>query len=754
METFFLGTLGLLVVAIQGPQATVAGVVRDEVTGAPLAHAVVTLSDLNRSTTTGVEGRYLLKEVPPGPLHLTVRFLGYSPRTLHALVPAAGVLEINVSLRPDPLRLQAIEVVSPVPVRGLEADQGTAHPDRGMSATAIRAHPLLAEPDALLALAGGEVMIAPESPNGVHVRGGASDQTGYVLDGVPVLSPYHAAGLFSAWNPDALEGVELLAAAPPPALPDALSGTIAGFTRSPGTGLQAQGSVSTTQARLTMDGPLGVGSAGFLLSLRSGFPAMVTPGGDASYLRGETGDWLAKVEAPVLGGRARLLGYGSVNELGAAADLVDGSPAGGRRNTFEWGSRSLGGEWQRGISKVTLRILGWTAAADAEAIWHDSAGPVPLTAVRRDAGVLADLERVVGRSATTVGFRIQQSRMDYLVGQGASAGSEWALRTRTPVWAGFANHTGALGRRAGFTLGASVSGAAGGLHFGPRAQVKFSATDRLILSGSYARLHQFAQSLRNPESVAGNVFPADLYVGAGESGVPVARSDQGILAAEYRPTAGIRLGAQAYLRALDGLALVAPRHGEPFSTGEYAVGSGSVRGVSLEAAASGARFGAVASYGLQEVHMDYGAGTYVPGYGTAHRLDGGVTVFPSPTVSVRLGASGAWGRRTTGVSGGLEWEACNLLDRGCEFGGSPVSDRSGLGATSLPSYLRVDLGARKHWHLRLGQRDLSVAIFGTVTNLFGRTNVLNYTANSGLGEPVAVQMLPFAPLVVGLDWRF
>ena len=151
-----------------------------------------------------------------------------------------------MTLRATPLHLETIVARPTVPVRGLEAD-AVAYPDRAASRAAIRNDPVLAEPDALGALGGGEVVLAPESPNGMHVRGGAADQTAYELDGVPVLSPYHSAGLFSAWNPDALADVTLRAAGPSAGDPDALSGTVAGETRLPGARLETQGALTTTQ---------------------------------------------------------------------------------------------------------------------------------------------------------------------------------------------------------------------------------------------------------------------------------------------------------------------------------------------------------------------------------------------------------------------------------------------------------------------------------------------------------------------------
>ncbi|MBA3554229.1 MAG: TonB-dependent receptor [Gemmatimonadales bacterium] len=741
-----------LLLAVQAAQATVAGTVRNEETGEPLAGAIVTLSDVGRSTSTDPAGRYLLPEVPAGPQHVAVRFIGHSPHALHALVPATGRLEINVALRPAPLRLRTIQVRSPPSIRGLDGSDSTSFSDRRSSIAAVRNHPLLAEPDAFQVLGGGDVVLRPEAPSGVHVRGGASDQTGYLLDGIPVLSPYHAAGLFSAWNPDALSEVSLSASMPPLEHPDALSGTIAGNTRVPGPHLAAQGSFSTTQARVTLDGPIGGTGAGVLVSLRSAFPGVPLPERDRSYLRVESGDRLVKVEAPLLGGRLRLLGYDSENEIDAAAE-ADGLGPEAPRNVFEWHSGSVGVEWKRAFSGLALGLTGWSAEADAGSRWGAPPVRIGLASSRHDLGLQATAERRSGGVATAAGLRIERSRTSYRIGFDSPDAGTHSLAATTPIATAFGRHTRPLGRRSDLTLGASVAMAGGGVHLGPRAQLRWRPSRRLTLSASYARVHQFAQSLRNPESVVGTVFPADLFIGAGAPGVPAARSDGGAIAAEYVPSGGVRLGAQVYRRVSRGLLLVAPRDGGPFTSGPFAVGSGSASGVSLDGAVSNARFGVVASYGIQRVRLAYAESGYVPDHGTTHLLEGGVIVFPTATVSVRVGATAALGRRTTAAAGGLEWEACNLLDQGCEFTGSPNHDGQPLGSTALPAYLRVDLGVRKHWHFHLAGRDATVALFGTITNLLNRKNILTYLRAPDAGEPHPIEMRPLAPLLIGLDWQ-
>jgi hypothetical protein len=262
------------------------------------------------------------------------------------------------------------------------------------------------------------------------------------------------------------------------------------------------------------------------------------------------------------------------------------------------------------------------------------------------------------------------------------------------------------------------------------------------------------QSLRNPESPVGNIFPVDLYVGAGSDGVPAARSDLGVAAVEVRPTAGMRLGLQVYARHFDGLALVAPQNNAPFATAGFLKGLGNARGVSVEAGANGARYGIVASYGLQRVRLEYPDSSYVPDHAPTHSIEAGIIVFPSPTADIRLGLQSALGRRTTAILGTFEWEACNLLDQGCEFDGSPGERAGPLGGTRLPAYLRVDLGVRKHWHVNVAGRDGLFAVFGTATNLLGRKNILTIVENPTTGLRTRIEMRPRSPLVVGIDWRF
>ena len=112
------------------------------------------------------------------------------------------------------------------------------------------------------------------------------------------------------------------------------------------------------------------------------------------------------------------------------------------------------------------------------------------------------------------------------------------------------------------------------------------------------------------------------------------------------------------------------------------------------------------------------------------------------------------GRHTTATLGSLEWESCNMIDSGCEFAGNPSAWSGDLGGTELPSYFRLDLGARREWDVNLAGYAGRLGLFGTASNLLGRRNVMTVTVDPVTGQRSNVDMVPISPLVVGIDWHF
>jgi hypothetical protein len=724
--------------------------VLDAGTRRPVAGALLLLADASRSSVTGVEGLQSFTDVPPGPQHLAVRRLGYRPRVLHVFVGSEGTLDLVVILEPVPVRLLPLRVETPRVIAARDEDAQAAPSARQLSRAAMGRQPLLAEPDALLATTGGHVAARPESPGGLHVMGGASDHLAFRLDGLPVRSPYHAAAVTAALNPDVLDRVELQVSPAFAALADALSGVLSWHTRAVPVAVQWAGGLSVSQARLMLDTPLSRPGSGLLLGGRLLFPGIAGQKREPAHIDGDGRDGVARLVIPWRGGTLRVLGYDTRSDVAlerVVPDLAGRTPAG--RNEFEWSSQTVGGRWERSGVASTVAFGAWRLSSAANATWHADSLPRTLDTGMEERGVDGSIRRRRGPNHWQLRAQLTHRRSTYLVRTGDNTSdlgvSGWLLALQPQV-------TRDAGR-ATWTAGAHTWLGTGGVEPSPFVEWTWRPTVALSLSAEGSRRVQYTQSLRNGEAMTALLFPADLPVTAGRD-VPVARSDQLVMAASWRPSPARRLAVRGWWRRLANLALPAIGTDAPFALGPVARGSGVARGASIDATASGTRWTLMGSYGAQRVQLTARDTTWQPESGVSHTADAGIIAFPTSSSSLRVGATAGAGRRVTGFGGAFEWEACNLLDRGCEFAGTPVRGDAPLGGLAIPAWVRVDAGVRTHWHVRVGQRDVLLAAHATWSNVFNRRNVLTYARDGDTGRRTAVAMRPSAPLVFGIDWSY
>lgn len=756
-----------LMLALPALQAGVAIRVRvtDAATGAPVVMAMATLSDAARSARSDSAGRVSFTRVGAGPHHLAIRRIGYVPRLLHVLVGHTGSLDLTVVLSPLPTALRRVRVERPGHRALRDAADASAPParpgERVMSGAAIRDHPLLAEPDALLAMVGGHVAAAPESPAGLHVLGGAADQLAYFVDGVPNLSPYHAGSTFGALDPDVLERITLQLQPGITARSDALGGVVLATTRAVPSRRRASGALSPSQVRSTVDVPLGRdGAAGLLVNARVTAPGYLRAPGEPSHLRGSGRDGLARLALPAWGGELRVLAFGSANDQMVASRIPEREApalAGRPRSELEWSSHSVGATWTRTSPSApdstrpsSIRISLWRADARSQADWRiDSAS---LAYALADVGAHVVRERADARGVTTASIRAQRRAS-------RQRSSPLGIAVGTPATAVAPLATFRAERRQRITpgldvaVGATAWAADDGWSGAPSLEATWRPSGSLLLAVAADARRQFVQSVRNPESVTGTIFPAELSVVAGDV-MPVASSRERSVQIEWRPAPSRFVALRGWHRSMRGLAVTAMTTEGPWAGGAVASGRGAVRGVSLDASLRHARFGVVGSYSLQDVQLTALDSSYRPQHAATHAADMGVVLYPEPALALRLGVHAAVGRRVTPVEGSLEWESCNLMDWGCEFAAGSLRRGGGLGTRALPAYLRLDGGVRKHWHMQFGGSDVEVGSYLTVSNLLGRRNVLTIVRDPVTGTERRITMRPRGPLVVGLEWRF
>jgi len=169
--------LGCAVPALAQDKGSISGKVADKKTGHALPFATVTVVGAQRGGLTDSEGQFLVTGVPPGSWEVRVQFLGYRPESRPGVVVAAGkATPVNFSLEEIVVRQEkTVEITAER--RLVEVKQGTTV--RSVGASDIRNMPVTTVTEVLQQQAG----ISTDADQ-IHVRGGRSDETVFVVNGV------------------------------------------------------------------------------------------------------------------------------------------------------------------------------------------------------------------------------------------------------------------------------------------------------------------------------------------------------------------------------------------------------------------------------------------------------------------------------------------------------------------------------------------------------------------------------------------
>src|SRR5690625_234792 len=173
----------------------------------PLYGATVYFPDLEMGGTTNLSGYFSLENLPEGEHQLRISFVGY--QTQEHLIHVPMEEELVFALEMDAQLLGELEVLA-------DAEASAQMQQAGLSTIQVSALPLthiprlMGEPD-LIRMVQNLPGVKTESDftGGFFVRGGRNDQNLILLDGVPVYNPGPLFGIFSAFNTEALDRVEL-----------------------------------------------------------------------------------------------------------------------------------------------------------------------------------------------------------------------------------------------------------------------------------------------------------------------------------------------------------------------------------------------------------------------------------------------------------------------------------------------------------------------------------------------------------------
>ena len=201
----------LLIAAMQ--QVTLSGVVRDSVDLEPIAYAQVTVTATagEAVAAAGVSDRYGAFVVPGveggGAVRVEVAAFGYALWTRTYETPPSE--PIRVLLAPAPIGLEGLEVS----VAGRAGDPISLSRDAFViDSVLLRTLPTILETDVLRATAVSPSASAPSDYTSVpFIRGGTSEGTPVLLDGVRLFNAFHLGGFLSAINAEVVERATILA---------------------------------------------------------------------------------------------------------------------------------------------------------------------------------------------------------------------------------------------------------------------------------------------------------------------------------------------------------------------------------------------------------------------------------------------------------------------------------------------------------------------------------------------------------------
>lgn len=198
-----LSCFGASTASAQAERGTITGRVTAEDTGQPLVGATVAVGTTGLGAMTNSEGRFQVREVPPGNHELQFRYLGYRTQRVDVAVRPLDTVVVDAQLGLDPLSLDEVLVTGYGTARREELTGSIT----AVTAEDIEQMPATTFQDVLQGSPGIQVSAADGAPGAgisIRVRGIGSITAGseplYVVDGVPLYNDAAGIGVTSFDN--------------------------------------------------------------------------------------------------------------------------------------------------------------------------------------------------------------------------------------------------------------------------------------------------------------------------------------------------------------------------------------------------------------------------------------------------------------------------------------------------------------------------------------------------------------------------
>lgn len=248
----------------KGPRATISGYIRDLATGEPL-EAVTVYDERTRTYVQSNKKGFYRITVPTGENKLHFTEFTREDMDLQVVVNGSGTFDVIMK-----------EKVTQLSGAMISSESMAAHRTARIGVETVSMKTISKIPSAfgegdvikaVLTLPG--VKSVGEASGGFNVRGGAADQNLILFNGGTLYNPSHMFGIFSAFNPDVVEGVELYKSSIPANFGGRIS-SVLDVKSKDGDPKQVKGSVGIglLTSRLQIEGPIQKDRTTFVLGGR------------------------------------------------------------------------------------------------------------------------------------------------------------------------------------------------------------------------------------------------------------------------------------------------------------------------------------------------------------------------------------------------------------------------------------------------------------------------------------------------------
>ncbi|HQJ47138.1 MAG TPA: TonB-dependent receptor, partial [Ignavibacteriaceae bacterium] len=185
---------------------SIKGVVRDSASGEMLPFVSIQVVGTKIGTVTNNNGLYFLKGIPKGYQTIQASAVGYKKITKKIIIEKEEIQTVNFNLPSEAVELQSVTKIADRIIENYSTNISL----QKISIEDMKSIPSVLEKDIFRALRSVPgVSTTGDVTSQFFVRGGKGDQNLIIYDNMIIFNPFHALGLFSIFDAEAIKSSEI-----------------------------------------------------------------------------------------------------------------------------------------------------------------------------------------------------------------------------------------------------------------------------------------------------------------------------------------------------------------------------------------------------------------------------------------------------------------------------------------------------------------------------------------------------------------